>query len=68
MASDAALRIYRACQNTHMPMPRFSDDDFVNFAVVEALMFRALKQDQKDAKEREKSDWKKRGFRDGRAG
>lgn len=43
-----------------MPLPQFSDDDFVNFCVSEALMLRAQVEEQKAQKEAEMREWKRR--------
>lgn len=63
MDSDAALRIYRLAQHLHQPMPTFSDDDYINLAVTEAVMFRGLKDEQRQAKQQEVKAWKKRGYK-----
>jgi hypothetical protein len=43
-----------------MPLPAFSDDDFVNFCVAEALMVRARMEDIEAEKRREMEEWKRR--------
>ena len=41
-----------------MALPRFSDDDFLNYCVTEALMFRAQIEEVNAEKEREIKEWK----------
>jgi len=43
-----------------MPLPSFSDDDFVNYCVTEALMLRARAEDIEAEKRREMEEWKRR--------
>lgn len=42
-----------------MPLPRFSEDDVINFMVAEALVARATIETQEATKNREKQDWMK---------
>jgi hypothetical protein len=41
-----------------MPLPQFSDDDFLNYCVTEALMLRAQVEEVEDQKRREIEEWK----------
>jgi hypothetical protein len=43
-----------------MPLPEFSTDDFVNYCVTEALMFRARSEEIEAEKEAERREWQKR--------
>lgn len=40
-------------------MPSFSEDDYIDFCVTEALVYRGAKAKADAAKEREKKEWKK---------
>ena len=41
-----------------MPLPQFSEDEFLNYCVAEALMFRARREEQEAEKRREIEEWK----------
>ena len=41
-------------------MPQFSEDDFINHCVVEALVFRSIKEQQEAERKRQIDEWKSR--------
>lgn len=40
-------------------MPRFSEDDYIDFCVIEALAVRAARDEKEAHKQQEIKDWKK---------
>jgi hypothetical protein len=56
--STLSRRVYWAAKESGRDMPRFSDDDVIDFLVVEALVHRG-REDEKDARLRAKrEEWK----------
>ena len=43
-----------------MPLPTFSEDDFLNYCVTEAITFRARQDEIEAEKRREIDEWKNR--------
>lgn len=50
-----------------MALPRFSDDDFVDFCVAEGLMLRARVEEIEAEKQREINEWKSKPIGSGGA-
>ena len=50
-----------------MTLPTFSDDDFIDFCVTEALMVRSRVEDAERQKEAEKAEWKNKPLGSGGA-
>jgi hypothetical protein len=50
-----------------MPLPQFSEDDFLDFCVAEAVMFRAKIEEIEQQKEAEKAEWKSKPLGSGGA-
>jgi hypothetical protein len=50
-----------------MPLPCFSDDDYLNYCVTEALMLRMRMEEIQAEKDRERSEWKNRPIGSGGA-
>lgn len=50
-----------------MPLPSFSDDDFINFCVAEALMVKARSEEIEAQKQAEIREWKNKPLGSGGA-
>lgn len=50
-----------------MPLPDFSEDDFVNYCVAEALMLRARNEEIKAEKDAERREWQNKPIGSGGA-
>ena len=50
-----------------MPLPIFSDDDFTNFCVTEALMLKARSEELEAEKEAERREWQSKPLGSGGA-
>jgi len=50
-----------------MPLPSFSDDDFVDFCVAEALMLRARVEEIEAEKDAERREWQNKSIGSGGA-
>jgi hypothetical protein len=63
VASNLAIRIARVSKEAGRPLPRFSDDDVIDYQVAEAVTMRRLQSDaeiQREAAEKRKLDeWRK---------
>lgn len=59
MASTAATRIFRVCKETGRPFPKVSDDDVIDFMVLEAVTLKVMHEDNEEAKKQRKKEWKK---------
>ena len=58
MESDSPQRIWRVCKEAGRPVPQFSDDDVIDYLVLEAVALKVWKQEEEASKKKEKSDWK----------
>lgn len=58
MASTLASRIYWVHREAHKPLPRFSDDDYLDYLVTEALVERG-----EGDRRRAEDDHEKKKFR-----
>ena len=58
MESDSGPRIWQVCKEAGRPVPRFSEDDVIDYMVLEAVALKVMKQREEAEKKREKSDWK----------
>lgn len=65
MASTSAVRLVRVCKTAGRPLPRFSDDDVIDYMVAEAIVMREWESVKAEQKKRERDDWKKRGMGNG---
>lgn len=57
MSAPDAVRMWTTYREAGRPIPRFSDDDFVDYCVIEAIGLRVAKEKvkaQKDAERRQK--------------
>jgi hypothetical protein len=60
VASTASTRLWRTCKEAGRPFPKVSEDDVIDFMVMEAVAVKVNKEDQEAQKKREKEEWKKR--------
>lgn len=60
MASSAATRIWRVCKESGRPFPRLSEDDVIDYMIVEAVILKAGQEEQEMAKQQSISEWKSR--------
>lgn len=60
MASETALRLWTTCHHAKMPLPTFSQDDFLNYCVVEALSLRARMREAEEQKKAQREEWKRK--------
>lgn len=58
MSAPDAVRLWTTYKEAGRPVPKFSDDDYIDFCITEALHMRALKEENKARKEQEKKQWK----------
>ncbi len=58
MASDLGPRLWRVSKEAGRPVPRFSEDDVIDYMVLEAVALKVWKQEEEASKKKEKSDWK----------
>jgi hypothetical protein len=56
--SDSAQRIWRVCKEAGREVPKFSEDDVIDYMVLEAVALKVWKQQEEASKKKEKSDWK----------
>lgn len=63
VGSDLALRVYAGSKESGKPMPRFSDDDVIDFMVTEAVILRSLEhqEEMREAAEKKQrmAEWKR---------
>lgn len=59
MGSTIASRIYWAHKEGGRELPRFSDDDYIDFCVLEALTVRGGEDRRKAEKKKKMEEWKK---------
>ena len=52
--------MYLLAKHMGRPLPRFSDDDFIDYVVAEAVMLRGINHEKQQVKQKEISDWKRR--------
>jgi hypothetical protein len=60
VASTAATRMWRVYKESGRPMPRFSEDDVIDYMVLEAVMLKARHEDAEAQKEAEKEAARKK--------
>lgn len=60
MGSPIATRIWRVCKEAGRPFPHFSDDDVIDYAIMEAVFFKVRDEDEKERKQAEREEWKRR--------
>ena len=53
------MRLWMTSRDSNKPMPRFSDDDVIDFLVTEAITRRAAAAAEKDRAKQERDQWKK---------
>lgn len=54
-----ATRMFWVAQETNSPMPKFSDDEVVDYMVREAIVTRVGHERQEKEKENKRLDWRK---------
>lgn len=59
MSAPDAVRLWTTYKEAGRPVPKFSDDDYIDFCITEALYLRYVKEENKRRKEDEKKRWKK---------
>lgn len=59
MASTASTRFWRVHKAANRPIPRLSDDDVIDFMVLEAIALKVAKEEDDARKKAEKENWKK---------
>lgn len=59
MASTTSSRLWRTCKEAGRPFPKISDDDVIDFMVMEAVTIKVRKEDEEAQKEQERKKWKK---------
>jgi hypothetical protein len=52
------MRLLRVSRKAGRPLPRFSDDDVLDFMVAEAIVVKDALAEQKERKEAERAEWK----------
>ena len=52
------MRMWRVCSKAGRPWPRVSDDDVIDYLVMEAVAIRVLEEDRKAEKAAERESWK----------
>lgn len=57
--SPDAMRIWQVNKAAGRPLPTFSDDDVIDYMVMEAIALKVAKKEKEEAKKREIEDWKK---------
>jgi hypothetical protein len=58
VSAPDATRLWQTYKEAGRPIPRFSDDDYIDFCVTEALRLRVAKEENKRRKEDERKQWK----------
>lgn len=58
MTSSLALRLLSVSRASGKPLPRFSEDDVIDFQVTEAIVNRAADEAASAEKKRKREDWK----------
>lgn len=58
MASPEAIRYWTVYKAAGRPMPRWSDDDVIDFRVTEAILYAANAQDEEDQVKQEQRNWR----------
>ena len=51
--------MWRVCKDAGRPWPRLSDDDVIDYMVMEAVAIRVRKREQEQEKAQERERWKK---------
>lgn len=59
MSAPDTVRMWRTYKEAGRPIPRFSDDDYVDYCVIEAISLKVLKEEAKERKAQEREAWKK---------
>ncbi len=62
MASTTSTRVWRASKAAGRPFPRISDDDVIDFMVMEAVGLKVAQEDA-DARERAEADSRKKSWK-----
>lgn len=57
MESSASTRIWRTIKGAGRPIPRWSDDDYIDYCVTEAIYLKVAKED-KEAREKAEEESK----------
>lgn len=52
------MRIFRVYKESGRPFPQVSDDEVVDFMVMEALTYKAVEEDAEAQKKAERDQWK----------
>jgi hypothetical protein len=59
VSAPDAVRLWTTYKEAGRPVPRFSDDDYIDFCITEALHLKFVKEENKRRKEDERNRWKK---------
>jgi hypothetical protein len=60
VGSSLASRLWRTSKEGGRPFPRLTEDDVVDFIIMEAVGLKVAHEDQEYRKEQEKKDWQER--------
>lgn len=52
------MRLLRVSRRAGRPLPKFSDDDVLDFMVAEAIVIKDAQEEKKERKEAERAEWK----------
>ena len=59
VASEAGLRFYRVYKESGRPLPKFSDDDVIDYMVLEALTIKAWQAEEEARKKQKNKEWRR---------
>lgn len=59
MTSTASTRLWRICKEAGRPFPQLTDDDVLDFMVMEAVTIKVHAEDAAEQKKNERAAWKK---------
>lgn len=50
--------MFRVCNRAGIPLPRFSDDEVINYLVTEALVFKEAVEEKREEQAKERNEWR----------
>lgn len=59
MASSLSTRMVGIYKAARRPLPTFSEDDVLDYMVMEAVIYKHFKHEEDSQKDQEKENWKK---------